>query len=105
MYRMTKKAEAQRSKLAAMRRSREAARANDPTPEYPAILAELRRRIVIEAFDFDHQVHVLELHRTSRVDCYRVVADGVEWKRRVGWSKILAGLRKSLPRVMSERRI
>ena len=30
---------------------------------------------------------------------YRVIADGVEWKQRVGWSKILAGLRKSLPRV------
>ena len=30
---------------------------------------------------------------------YRVVADGVEWKRRVGWSNILAGLRKSMPRV------
>ena len=29
----------------------------------------------------------------------KVVADGVEWKERIGWSKILAGLRKSMPRV------
>ena len=99
MYRLTKKAEKQREKLAAMRCGREAARLTAPVPDYPAILPDLRRRIVIEDFDFGHQVHVLELHRTNRVDCYRVVADGVEWKRRVGWSKILAGLRKSMPRV------
>lgn len=98
-YRLTKKAAAQKQKLAAMRRGREAARMAAPAPDYPIALPDIRRRIVIEDFDFGHQVHVLELHRTNRVDCYRVVADGVEWKRRVGWSKILAGLRKSMPRV------
>lgn len=73
-----------------------------PAPDYPATLPDLRRRIVIEDFDFGHRVHVLELHRTNRVDCYRVIADGREWKRRMGWSKILAGLRKSLPRLSSQ---
>ena len=82
-----------------MRRGRERARIEGPAPDYPAILPDLRRRIVIEDWDFGHKVHVLELHRTNRVDCYRVVADGVEWKDRIGWSKILAGLRKSMPRV------
>lgn len=70
-----------------------------PAPDYPAALPYLRRRIVIEDFDFGHRVHVLELFRTNRVDCYRVVADGTEWKERIGWSRILAGLRKSMPRV------
>lgn len=70
-----------------------------PAPDYPVTLPDLRRRIVIEDFDFGHQVHVLELYRCDRVDCYRVVADGKEWKQRIGWSRILAGLRKSLPRV------
>ena len=96
-YRLTKKAA--QTRLEAMRRGRERARIEGPAPDYPAILPDLRRRIVIEDWDFGHKVHVLELHRTNRVDCYRVVADGVEWKDRVGWSKILAGLRKSMPRV------
>ena len=96
-YRLTKKAA--QTRLEAMRRGRERARIEGPAPDYPAILPDLRRRIVIEDWDFGHKVHVLELHRTNRLDCYRVVADGVEWKDRIGWSKILAGLRKSMPRV------
>ena len=85
--------------LARMRAGKDAARLEQPDPDYPAALPDLRRRIVVEDFDFGHSVHVLELHRTNRVDCYRVVADGVEWKARIGWSKILAGLRRSMPRV------
>lgn len=99
MYRVTQKAAAQRQKLAAMRRGADAARQADPAPDYPAGLPDLRRRITFEDFDFGHQVHVLELYRTNRRDCYRVVADGVEWKKRIGMSLILAGLRKSFPRV------
>ncbi len=95
-YRKTKRS---KETLAKMRAGRDAARMARPAPDYPDELPELRRRIVIEDFDFGHQVHVLELHRTNRVDCYRCVADGVEWKERIGWSKILAGLRKSMPRV------
>lgn len=98
-YRLTKKAAAQRQRLIAMRSGRERTRLAAPAPDYPVQLPELRRRIVIEDWDFGHKVHVLELHRTNRRDCCRVVADGVEWKRRIGWSNILAGLRKSMPRV------
>lgn len=98
-YRLTKKAAAQRQRLLAMRADRDRARLAAPAPDYPPTLPDLRRRIVIEDFDLGHKVHVLELHRTNRVDCYRVVADGVGWKKRAGWSKILAGLRKSMPRV------
>lgn len=101
-YRVTKKAEAQRHKLEAMRRGKDAARmarpAEERAPEPPA----LRRRIVIEDWDFAHRVHVLDLYRTSRIDCYRVVVDGKPWKDRIGWSAILAGLRKSMPRVGAE---
>lgn len=98
-YRLTQKAAAQRQRMLAMRAGRDRARLAAPAQDYQPMLPDLRRRIVIEDFDFGHSVHVLELHRTNRVDCYRVIADGVEWKRRVGWSKILAGLRKSMPRV------
>jgi hypothetical protein len=98
-YRLTKKAEAQQARLAAMRRGADARRMDSPAPEYPAALPELRRQIIIRDFDFGEKIHTLDLYRTDRVDCYRVVADGVEWKERIGWSKILAGLRKSMPRV------
>lgn len=99
MYRLTKKAAAQRQKLEAMRRGRDRARMLSPIEERPPELPDLRRRIVIEDFDFGHRIHVLEMHRTNRRDCYRVVADGKPWKDRIGWSAILAGLRKSMPRV------
>lgn len=98
MYRVTRKRAEQ---LAAMREAKARKRHSCPPPDYPPDLPDLRRRIVIEDFDFGHKIHVLELHRTNRVDCYRVVADGVEWKKRIGWSRILAGLRKAMPRVGS----
>lgn len=100
-YRVTRKAEAQRRKLAAMRQGADAARMAEPAPDYPAVLPDLRRRIIIEDFDFGHCVHVLELHKTDRIDCYRVTADGKPWKGRIGWSQTLAWLRKSMPRVGS----
>lgn len=102
MYRVTRKAEAQRLKLANIRRSRDADRMAASAPDYPAVLPDLRRRIVIEDFDFGHRVHVLEFFRTDRIDCYRVFADGVLWKARIGWSQALAGLRKSMPRADDE---
>lgn len=98
-YRVTKKADGQRRKLAAIRAGRDATRMASPAPDYPVDLPNLRRRIIIEDFDFGHHVHVMELHKTDRIDCYRVTVDGKPWKDRAGWSQILAGLRKSMPRV------
>lgn len=98
-YRTTKK---RLEQLAAMREAKARKRISGLEQSYPVALPDLRRRIVIEDFDFGHKVHVLELFKTDRVDCYRVVADGVEWKERIGWSRILAGLRKSMPRVGAE---
>lgn len=95
-YRQTRRS---KETLARMRAGKDAARMARPAPDHPPGLPELRRRIVIEDFDFGHRVHVMELHRTSRRDCYRVTVDGKLWKARIGWSKILEGLRKSLPRV------
>lgn len=98
-YRTTKK---RLEQLAAMREAKARKRIAGLEQSYPVALPDLRRRIITEDFDFGHKVHVLELFKTDRVDCYRVVADGVEWKKRVGWSRILAGLRKSMPRVGAE---
>lgn len=87
--------------LERMRNSRDSNRQALPAPDYPPELPDLRRRIIIQDFDFGERIHTLDLYRTNRVDCYRVVADGVPWKSRMGWSRILAGLRKSMPRVSS----
>lgn len=65
----------------------------------------LRRRITIEDFDGGQaSTHVIELFRTSRIDSYRAVIDGREWKARVGWSRVLDGLRRAMPRLASPLR-
>ena len=81
-------------KLRAMREGRERARMEgvDTRPPHHE-LPRLRRTIIIIDHDFGTVEHRIDLYRTRRIDCYRAVADGVEWKRRVGWSKVLAGLR------------
>lgn len=102
MYRVTRKSEQRRAELAAIRHTRDVARLDEPAPDYPSPLPDLRRRLVVESFDFGHEVHVMEFFKTDRIDCFRVLIDGKEWKRRIGFSQALAGLRKSMPRVGSE---
>ena len=87
------------AKLLAARLARDRARMERPAPDYPPELPLLRRTIIVIDHDFGTVEHRMDLYRTNRRDCYRVVADGVEWRKRAGWSVILAGLRKSLPRV------
>lgn len=88
-------------KLKNMREAKERKRMESEPPDYPHELPDLRRRIIIIDYDFGEVVHVIEMHKTNRIDQYRVVADGKEWKRRAGWSKVLEGLRKSFMRVHS----
>ena len=85
MYRRTKKYEAARK----------------APGYYPELLPDLRLRITVERFDTGER-HVFELHRTNRVDRYRVNVDGQPWKS-CGLSKVLEGLRKATPRVLSTR--
>jgi hypothetical protein len=62
-------------------------------------IPKLRR--VIEITDFDSGapiVHKIELYKTDRIDYYDVYVDGAIWKKRIGWSQILAGIRKAIPR-------
>ena len=69
----------------------------------PQSIPELRR--VIEIIDYDSGepiTHKLELYKTDRIDCYKVLVDGKLWKQRIGWSNILAGIRKALPRLARE---
>lgn len=65
---------------------------------------QLRRRITVEDFDgADTTTHVIELFRTPRIDSYRAVIDGREWNPRIGWSRVLDGLRRAMPRLASAR--
>lgn len=93
----------QRRKMATARAAKERLRLASPAPDYPAQLPGLRRQIIIIDHDFGSVEHRIDLYRTNRIDCYRVVADGVEWKRRAGWSTVLAAVRKSFLRVTSHR--
>lgn len=73
-----------------------------PAPSYPQPLPDLRMRITVERFDCGREAHVFELHRTRRVDVYRITVDGQEWKRG-GLAAALEGLRKACPRLLSAR--
>ena len=103
MYRRTRKANAARLRqLAAMRAAKERKRMEREPEPAPVTLPDLRMRITVERFDFGAERHVFELHRTGRVDVYRITVDGQEWKRG-GLTAALEGLRKACPRVLSAR--
>jgi len=82
-----------------LRDARERRRMEGPEPAYPRELPKLRGTLIIIDHDFGTVEHRIDLYRRRRIDCYRAVADGVEWKRSIGWSRVLAGLRVKFPRV------
>lgn len=86
-------------KFANMRKARERKRIESAAPDYPMQLPELRRKIIIIDYDFGETRHVLELYKSDRIDCFKVFVDGELWKKRIGFSRILSGIRKALPRV------
>lgn len=96
-YRTTKK---RAEVMAAMRAAKERKRLAGDAPEYPPILPELRRTIIVIDYDSGAPVHhQIDLHKTNRIDQFRAVVDGIEWKKRIGFSGVLAGIRKSMLRV------
>jgi hypothetical protein len=46
---------------------------------------------------------VIDMHRTSRIDCYRVAVNGIAQAGRPGWSRVLDMLRRAMPRKCSPR--
>ena len=72
-----------------------------PTPNYPLCLPELRRRIIIEDFNFGEIRHVVNLYRTNRIDCFRMEVDGLMIAQRIGWSRVLEKTRKAFLRVQA----
>lgn len=103
-YRVTRRtSEARQRQIAAMQRGQDAARLARPEREAAPDLPLLRRVLIVIDYDSGGPVeHRIELYRTSRVDVYRATADGQDWGHR-GWTAVLEGLRKSLPRRLSVR--
>ena len=103
-YRITRRtSEARQRQIAAMERGQEAARMARPEREAVPELPLLRRVVIVIDYDSGSPVeHRIEMFRTRRVDVYRTTADGQDWGCR-GWSAVLEGLRKSLPRRLSAR--
>lgn len=103
MYRRSRKYQQLIERLARGRAAREKRRMEGHHPDFSPELPELRRLIEITDFDTGTPItHRIELYRSNRIDCYNVVVNGNLWKRRIGWSKILEGLRKALPRLRSD---
>lgn len=97
MYRKTNK---YKTICSRMRAAKDRLRMEADPPAYPVELPDLRRRIIVEDYDDGQPIrHEFCLYRSDRIDCYRVVVDGAEWKQKIGWSQILAGLRRALPRL------
>lgn len=99
-YRKTSKVIKSAANCARMRAGKERKRAASEPPCYPAPLPDLRRTIIVIDYDSGQPVeHRIDLHKTGRIDQYRAVVDGKEWKPRIGFAGVLSGIRKALPRV------
>lgn len=106
MYRrLSKRQQEDRArKLDAMKRGRERAALARPARGRMPDLPHLRRELIVIDYDTGAPVtHTLHLYRSDRVDCYNVAADGQPWKARIGWSKVLAGVRKAYQRLPGQR--
>ena len=90
---------------AAMQAGKARVRLSRELQDYPPSLPNLRRRIIVVDYDHGRVVHRLDLYKTNRIDCYRAVADGVEWKPRIGWAKACEAMRKTFLRVQSSRNL
>lgn len=90
--------------MKAARKAKERKRLEGDAPDYPIILPEIRRRIIVIDYDFGKVKHEIVLHKTNRVDCYQAMVDGKIWKERIGFSKVLEGVRKSFIRVGASAR-
>lgn len=88
------------------RAAKERKRFEGPAPDYPKILPELRRVVIVIDYDFEPHVEVFGLHKTNRVDCYRMTRkDGTTIADRIGWAKSLEIIRKGFLRVSSARNL
>ena len=64
----------------------------------------LRRRLIVEDYDAGEVMRtVIDMHRTPRIDCYKVTVNGTLQPGIAGWTRVLDLLRKAMPRKCSPR--
>lgn len=98
MYRETKKAEKYRK----MREAKDRKRLENSEPRPFWQPPKLRRIVVVIDFDFGKRVNIMRLYRSRNINQYRAEANGKPWKDRVGFTKVLDGIRKSFPPVRAD---
>ncbi|MAA70387.1 MAG: hypothetical protein CL679_01540 [Bermanella sp.] len=100
MYRRSKKYQQLRAKIARSIAKREDKRIQNVSEiGVEPLLPDLRKKIEVTSYDMgESKTITFELFQSDRIDCYKVLVDGKLWKKRVGLSKILEGIRKALPR-------
>ena len=100
MYRRSKKYQQLRAQIARSIAKRETQRLRSVSESgAEPLLPDLRKKIEITSYDTGASKTItFELFQSDRIDCYKVLVDGKLWKKRVGLSKILEGIRKALPR-------
>lgn len=65
---------------------------------------ELRRRLIVEDYDSGKLARtVIDMHATTRIDCYRITVNGIAQEGRPGWTRVLDMLRRAMPRKCSPR--
>ena len=81
------------------RDAKERIRLEGPAPIYPYEPPEIRRRIIVEDYDYGRTVrHEFVLLKSNRIDCYRLAVDGKLLPGRIGWAKVLELARKAFLR-------
>lgn len=87
--------------MAAKRRKRMAA----PPPDYfdaPDSSKPVREIVYRDLLTGEVHTFLLFIH-PQRVDQFRCMVDGKPWLPKAGWSRVLAGLRKAVPRFSQVR--
>lgn len=91
------------AKCAAMRAAKERKRAEHAQPR-PAPQQEPALRRIVVVIDLDSGqplIRMAQLWRSNRRDTYHVRTPRGSSKRAVGWSRVLASVRKAMPRSKS----
>lgn len=69
----------------------------DPPPDYPAPIDYTRpvKRITVEDLRTGRRNELTLFISTRRTDQFRVQVNGEPWKEAIGYSRLMAGLRKA----------
>ena len=102
MYRRSKTYQAQIAKQLELKAAIEKSKLQSDSnfSEEKESLPNLRRIIEITDFDSGEAItHRIELYSCDRIDCYNALTNGKSWQTRIGWSRLLADLRMTFPRL------